>query len=125
MPNIVLFLKYYISNLSTDKLFVNVRNKTYMTEQGYRRMWQTIIRKMNKKAKELGKSIENDLTAHIFRHNYACMLMHAGVDMKERQYLLGHKTISITMDIYPHIEQNKMEAPKIMKKYVMQRASIN
>lgn len=117
MPNVFGFLKYYISNLETESLFVNLTNNTYMTEQGYKNLWQTIKNKMIKKGEELHKHIEQDLSAHIFRHNYAYMLMYADIDMKERQYLLGHKTISMTMDIYTHIETNKMRAPKRLEEF--------
>ena len=69
------------------------------------------------KGKELGKCINDDLTAHIFRHNYAYLLMYAGVDRKERQYLLGHKSIKVTMDIYTHIEVMKMRASQRLEEF--------
>lgn len=43
--------------------------------------------------------------------------MYAGVDMKERQYLLGHKSIKVTMDIYTHIEVMKMRAPQRLEEF--------
>lgn len=119
MSNIASFLQYYLSNLEAEYLFVNLQNKSYMTEQGYRCMWESIRVKMIAKGKELGKIIKDDLTAHIFRHNYAYMLMYAGVDMKERQYLLGHKSIKVTMDIYTHIEVMKMRAPQRLEEFAL------
>lgn len=120
MPNVRSFLMYYISNLEGYKLFVNMRNKEHMTEQGYKRMWASIISKMETEGKKTGKTIEDDLTAHIFRHNFAFILMYAGIDMKERQYLLGHSTIAMTMDIYTHIDTTKMKASSRLKKYADQ-----
>jgi integrase len=35
------------------------------------------------------------------------MLYYAGVDIKMAQYLLGHSTISMTMEIYTHLDPNK------------------
>lgn len=119
LPNNILpFISYYLSNLDEELLFTNLSSNTYMTHTGYRRMWEAIIRKLEKAAKESDRKIGNDLTAHIFRHNYACMLMKANIDMKERQYLLGHKTISVTMDIYTHIEEQKMSAPSLLNIYI-------
>lgn len=118
LPNTKAFLKYIVSNTpDNEPIFCNIKNKSYMTEQGYRRMWQSICKKMEATGKAMGLKIEPDLTAHIFRHNYAYLLMHAEIDMKERQYLLGHKTISVTMDIYTHIEKKKMRAPKQLEEY--------
>ena len=116
--NIIPFVSYYLSNLSIEILFTNISSETYITESGYRRMWQSIIKKLKKASIENNKTIGDDLTAHIFRHNYACMLMKANVDMKERQYLLGHSTIAVTMDIYTHIEENKMQAPNLLNIYL-------
>lgn len=116
--NVEPFLKYYISNLATNILFTNITNDKRITDTGYRRMWESIIRKMEKKAVECKRNVSPGLTAYIFRHNYACMLMYAGIDMKERQYLLGHRTISMTMDVYTHIETEKMEAPSRLNQYL-------
>jgi len=33
------------------------------------------------------------------RHNYATMLFYADLDIKEAQYLLGHKDIKITLNV--------------------------
>ena len=35
------------------------------------------------------------------------MLYYAGVDIKTAQYLLGHSTISMTMEIYTHLDDSK------------------
>ena len=35
------------------------------------------------------------------------MLYNAGVDIKTAQYLLGHATIQMTLDIYTHLQEGK------------------
>ena len=35
------------------------------------------------------------------------MLYYAGVDIKTAQYLLGHASINMTMEIYTHLDKNK------------------
>lgn len=39
---------------------------------------------------------------HLLRHTYATMCIEAGMDIKEVQYLLGHSTSKMTMDVYAH-----------------------
>ena len=116
--HIIPFVSYYLSNLKTEILLTNITSDTYITNQGYKKMWESIIKKLKIAGNNHNKIIGDDLTAHIFRHNYACMLMYANVDMQERQYLLGHSSIQVTMDIYTHIEENKMEAPILLNSYI-------
>ena len=40
----------------------------------------------------------------MLRHTYATMLYNAKVDIKVAQKFLGHKNISVTLDIYTHLE---------------------
>lgn len=122
VPNVICqFLRYYIRNLKGDLLFHTKYDATqYFSETIYRTFWKNIIKKLKTAAKERNMTIGDDLTAHIFRHNYACELMNANIDMKERQYLLGHTTIGVTMDIYTHIEATKMQAPKLLNDYLNQ-----
>lgn len=74
----------------------------YLTKTAMRRMWESIIQKLEK---ESGNRMSNDLTPHLFRHNYATILYKAGIDVKTAQYLLGHSTIQVTLAIYTHLSQ--------------------
>ncbi|MBU9714459.1 site-specific integrase [Evansella tamaricis] len=42
---------------------------------------------------------------HALRHSHAVILLEAGADMKYVQERLGHKSISITSDVYSHISK--------------------
>ena len=44
-------------------------------------------------------------TPHQLRHRYASILHSAKVDVKDAQYLLGHSDITMTQNIYTHIEE--------------------
>lgn len=102
-----IYLKQYLTKLETDNLFYSLGGKKTITEQSYKKMWSSIIKKMNTKAIEMEMNYEiKGLTAHIFRHNYATMLYYAGIKIKEAQKLLGHSSISMTLDIYTHLEDN-------------------
>lgn len=51
------------------------------------------------------RTTELNFTQHMVRHTYATMLYNAGVDVKCAQKILGHKCISMTLDIYTHLEK--------------------
>ena len=65
---------------------------------------------------ELGKPARNNgyvvycldfkVTPHQLRHTYITNLIHAGVDPKTVQYLAGHKSSKITMDVYAKVKYN-------------------
>lgn len=93
-------LSEYIKSTSANHLFMT-RDGNTMSITAYRRMWQRFEKAIGTK----------DITAHIFRHNFATILYNAGVDVKTAQVILGHSSISVTMDIYTHLSnKNKEEA---------------
>lgn len=44
---------------------------------------------------------------HLFRHTHASILLNAGVNWKELQVRMGHKSIATTMDIYAELAPKK------------------
>lgn len=124
MPDaLVKSLKRYISNISTLYLFTQ-QSGEIMSRSAFRRFWDSIIDKINiaaggtkyrrkdshkkdDKIKPL-KLIADDISPHMFRHTYATNLYYAGIDVKTAQYLLGHSSIQMTMDVYTHLDENKV-----------------
>lgn len=49
---------------------------------------------------------------HSLRHTHCTRLLEAGLPIKYVQERLGHKNISVTMDIYNHLTQNQAEQSK-------------
>lgn len=43
---------------------------------------------------------------HLLRHTYATLCFEAGLDLKEVQYLLGHSSPNMTMNVYLHYSKN-------------------
>ena len=41
---------------------------------------------------------------HGLRHSYCSLLHHQGVSLKEAQYLMGHRDLNTTLEIYTHLE---------------------
>ncbi len=54
------------------------------------------------------------ISAHILRHTACTRLAEAGLEPKVLQYIMGHTNISVTLDVYTHLDfsqiQGKMES---------------
>ena len=50
-----------------------------------------------------------EVTPHIFRHTFCTNMLHAGVEIKELQYLMGHSDASVTLNVYSHTVYEKAE----------------
>lgn len=53
--------------------------------------------------------IDFDVHAHLLRHTYITRLCQSGMDVKQIQYLAGHATVQMTLNIYCHVTQNRPE----------------
>lgn len=58
------------------------------------------------------KSLGFSSTPHQFRHAYATTLYNAKIDAKTAQSLLGHSSVSVTLDVYTHISKNVADGAK-------------
>lgn len=100
MPDILFDdLQKYLSTHKGKYLFDGELLKDYQ----FRKMWDSFINLYRSSY----DNVRDDITPHIFRHTYATMLYNAGVDIKTAQYLLGHATIQMTLDIYTHLQKGK------------------
>ncbi|MCL2198157.1 MAG: site-specific integrase [Defluviitaleaceae bacterium] len=101
----------YTKSCKSEFLFTTTKGDTF-TDTAYRRMWA-------KFEKAIGT---RELTAHIFRHNFATILYNAGIDIKTAQNILGHKSILVTMDIYTHLDKNKkIEATEKLNSFLVRK----
>lgn len=99
---------------STGYLF-HGKTKDIMTEDAYRRMWQSIINSMNvalgynpnTKRNRTEKPIQT-LTAHTFRHNYCTELCYQIplISTKEIARLLGDNE-KMVIEVYSHLVEGK------------------
>ena len=72
----------------------------------------TTYPKLGEKARNNGHvtyCLDFEVTPHQLRHTYITNLIHAGVDPKTVQYLAGHESSKITMDIYAKVKYNRPE----------------
>ena len=105
------FMAFILScDESDEHIFRNKNNSGWISAEAFRTMFNGILVKMERKAKECSVLLPGGLTSHIFRHGFATDLYYAGVGVKEAQYLLGHKTALVTMDIYTHLDNRRTDA---------------
>ena len=92
------FLESYCQGLPGQKLFYT-RGKELMTKSSYDKMWRRILKDLNEAGAET-----NDLTAHMFRHNYCTNLCYQipAVSIKRIAELIGD-TEKMVIEVYNHI----------------------
>ena len=108
-------------NSDWDKLIFRSNNGNPVGASTYRGMIARIVANINLdrqiKSKEEGSEyVEFEaMGMHTLRHSFATRAIENGVNPKSLQKILGHSTLSITMDLYVHVlddqiflEMNKM-----------------
>lgn len=96
-----------------------------MSQQSFRNLWHSVEARSIHDTKVKGKdgklktvtlqvgdkvpkhdimiSIDFDVTPHLLRHTYITELILGGANLKTVQYLAGHATAAMTLNIYSHI----------------------
>lgn len=90
-----------------DFVFLNKNGKLF-SQESINRVLARIVEEYNCSINENNASERSlpHITCHSLRHTYATILCERDVNIKVMQYLLGHKDISTTMDIYTRVSQN-------------------
>ena len=87
-----------------------VKERSYYRYEDGKRVKHTVTPVLGEKAVHNGKvvySLDFEVTPHQLRHTYITNLIHASVDPKTVQYLAGHESSKITMDIYAKVKYNR------------------
>ena len=88
------------------------KERSYYRYENGKRVKHTVKPVLGEKAAHNGKvvySLDFEVTPHQLRHTYITNLIHASVDPKTVQYLAGHESSKITMDIYAKVKYNRPE----------------
>lgn len=65
---------------------------------------ENYMRGMQKRMERIyGKSFPR-VTPHVLRHTFCTNMQRAGIDVKSLQYLMGHSNVSVTLDVYTHVD---------------------
>ena len=87
-----------------------VKERVYYRYEEGKRVKHTVTPVLGEKAAHNGKvvySLDFEVTPHQLRHTYITNLIHSSVDPKTVQYLAGHESSKITMDIYAKVKYNR------------------
>ena len=106
---------YFKKNgLSKSKLIFPTIYGNYMCDRNER---ATLKRRLQ----EVGLP---DYGFHLFRHTHASMMLNAGMNWKELQVRMGHKSIKTTMDIYAELApKNQTQAVDIYQNKIAELTS--
>ena len=119
IPNIILekISKLKSQHKDSDLMFISVKKKSLMTDSSMERLLEHCLFEINKLYKKNQLDTQENIpeenfeiktikfTYHQLRHTYACMLHKAGIPVKEAQYLTGHKSLSVLLNIYTHLDE--------------------
>ncbi len=112
MHNDIQFFKQYLAELDdSDKHVFRVLNgKRWITNISFRHMFDSI-------KKKCGFDENSDISSHMFRHTFVTDCYYAGIKVKDAQYLAGHMTASVTMDIYTHLDKQNTSSRDLLEAY--------
>lgn len=66
--------------------------------------WEHYFKHMLERHNEIFKYQLPKITPHVCRHTYCTNMALSGISPKTLQYLMGHSTIDVTMNVYTHIK---------------------
>ena len=103
----------------TDFVFINSQGKPYATN-AINFALDNAVKSYNKSEEIKAGNEHRDpellphVSAHILRHTACTRLAETGLEPKVLQYIMGHANVSVTLDVYTHLDftqiQEKMEA---------------
>lgn len=106
-----------INNTPKSAYIATNRNGKPYTEKTRPNLWRSFWNECNRQAgcatyrNQLipPYPFADDLTAYCLRHEYCTNLARLGVDIRTAQKLMGHSTITLTADIYTHVDTDALK----------------
>ena len=93
-----------------DFIFVTKNGRPIMTN-AYNNILYNIVCAYNREAKKNKQKLLPKISSHTLRHTACTRMAERKMDPKVLQYIMGHSSISITMEVYNHItEMQRVEA---------------
>ncbi len=114
---LVPYLKILVKGKREDALLFPGYDGELYTKSSVQRLFRAFNRDYNK---YINRFKQEDyefvhFTMHQFRHTFCTMLYEADVDVKTAQEILGHNSVTVTLDIYTHLskQRKRMNVDKI------------
>lgn len=82
----------------------------FLTKRGtpdYASLIQTAISGVVRDYNRVASEPLPHVSPHILRHTFCTNMINSGVSVKQVQYLMGHSTANVTMNVYAHVMQEK------------------
>ena len=70
---------------------------------------ENYMRRMQRKYIKLHGQTLPTVTPHVLRHTFCTNAQQASLDVKSLQYVMGHSTASVTLDVYTHSDFDSAE----------------
>lgn len=107
---------------ASDEMFIfqGERNHAALAKTTAERMWIELMVECNLavpldpgsngyRESDIRSKYKPVITPHTMRHNYVTMCWESGVDVYTCSKLVGHKSITTTMNIYTHLSEKQMD----------------
>ena len=96
----------------SNALYVfSMQDGSFLSKTSLRRMWDIIDRRTvgsETKRSLVDRVLDFKVHPHLLRHTCITRWIENGMDMKEAQYMAGHATADITMNIYAHYRKAQL-----------------
>ena len=105
-------------NKSKSVYVFSMKNGKFLSESSFRRMWDLIKYRSSGTSSgktKLQRTIDFDVHPHQLRHTCITKWIEHGMGPEEAQYLAGHATPDITMNIYTHYRKKQRFAATAAK----------
>lgn len=95
-------------------IFINSNGNPVLTIN-FDTMLKNVVRAYNKKESLAAEKEHREpvllphISAHILRHTACTRMAEAGIDPKVLQAIMGHSNISVTMDVYNHVDPLRVQ----------------
>ena len=109
-PDVEECFKTIIANRKPPKVEPNVDGYTgflYFDKDGsiiYSLHWEHYFKHIVDKYNRIYKVQMPNVTPHVCRHTYCSNMAKSGMNPKALQYLMGHSDISVTLNVYTHVD---------------------
>ena len=70
---------------------------------------ENYMRCMQRRHPTINGQVFPRVTPHVLRHTFCTNMQRAGIDVKSLQYLMGHSSVSVTLDIYTHTNYDAVQ----------------
>ena len=99
----------------------SLKNGSSLTKNAFCGMWRAVTLRMPDEKHPLGSvrgsncggrfvvCLDFHVHPHLLRHTYITQLFEAGMDIKQVQYLAGHSSPDMTLNVYTHYRQKQRE----------------